>query len=100
MRAIGPSDEAAPLSDDANSAPARRAVSLLVAQIKSLTAAASAAFLFGASTVPRYCPRFRMIDTRQVRSLAAAGFFLTLFIGIKERALDERAIIECLAACS
>jgi hypothetical protein len=29
-----------------------------------------------------------MIDTRQLRSLAA-GFFLALFIGIKERALDE-----------
>src|SRR5262249_38976029 len=36
--------------------------------------AASAAFSFGALTVPRYCPRLRMIDTRQLRSLAAVGF--------------------------
>src|SRR5262249_28515716 len=33
------------------------------------------AISFGASTMPRYCPRFLMIDTRQRRSLAA-GFFL------------------------
>src|SRR5262249_5149445 len=48
----------------------------------SATAAASAAFSSGASTVPRYCPRFLMIETRQLLSLAAAvGFFLVLFIG-------------------
>src|SRR5215831_1202658 len=37
-------------------------------------AAASAVFSSGASTVPRYCPRFLMIETRHDRSLAA--FFL------------------------
>src|SRR5262249_28751358 len=45
------------------------------------TAAASAAFSFGASTVPRYCPRFLMSDTRQLRSLAAVGFLLAFLAG-------------------
>src|SRR5262245_40433859 len=40
-------------------------LALLVSRSNSATAAASAAFSFGASTVPRYCPRFLMIDTRQ-----------------------------------
>jgi hypothetical protein len=47
---------------------------LLVAEIKFRMAAASAAFSSGASTVPRYCPRFLMIKMRQVRSLATVGF--------------------------
>src|SRR5262249_41832656 len=42
----------------------------------SATAAASAPFSFGDSTVPRYWARFLMTDTRQLRSLAAVGFFL------------------------
>src|SRR5215831_16335003 len=46
----------------------------------SATAAASAAFSFGASTAPRYCPRFLMIETRQLRSLVAVGFFLAAFM--------------------
>src|SRR5262249_2101469 len=35
-----------------------------------------------AATVPRYCPRFLMIETRQLRSLAAVCLFLCEFIGI------------------
>ena len=53
---------------------------LLVAKIKFSHGSASAAFSVGASTVPRHCPRFLMIDTRQLRSLAL-GFFL-LVIGL------------------
>jgi hypothetical protein len=40
-----------------------------------------AAFSFDASTVPRYCPRFLMIETRQLRSLVTVGLFLAFFIG-------------------
>ena len=42
-----------------------------------------------ASTVPRYCPRFLMIETRQLLSLAAVGFFLALFIGEVGRNMAE-----------
>jgi hypothetical protein len=52
---------------------------LLIAEIELATAAASAALSFGASTVSRYCPRFLMIDTRQLRSLAAVAFCLVIF---------------------
>src|SRR5262249_8494028 len=56
-------------------------LALLVSQIKFRHRSGFGPFSFGASTVPRYCPRFLMIETRQLRSLAAVGFFLALFIG-------------------
>src|SRR5262249_40138769 len=53
----------------------------------AFTAAASAAFSFGASIVPRYWARFLMRDTRQLRSLAAAGLCLGgFFMDQKDRA--------------
>src|SRR5262245_23138666 len=41
----------------------------------SFTASVSAALASGASMVPRLWARWRMIATRQLRSLAAVGFF-------------------------
>jgi hypothetical protein len=46
-----------------------------------LMATASARSRSGASTEPRYSPRLRMMMTRQLRSLAAAGLCLVIFFG-------------------
>jgi hypothetical protein len=42
--------------------------------LKVLTANASVAFSFDASTVPRWWARWRRIETRQDRGLASVGF--------------------------
>src|SRR5262249_44929968 len=58
----------------------------------ALAAAASAALSFGASTVPRNWPCFLMSETRQLRSLAAAGLclvgFFAAFMDRIDRGLD------------
>jgi hypothetical protein len=54
---------------------------VLIAEIKLRHSSGFGRPLFGASTVPRYCPRFLMIETRQLRSLAAEvlyGRFVTV----------------------
>jgi len=54
---------------------------LVLIQLELLDGDDSALSRSGASTVPICWPLLRMMMTRQLRSLAAVGFFLAVFIG-------------------